>query len=77
METLPADGEAGWLAISIHSTARVETDKLDNLDVYHMISIHSTARVETIFHLEGLMFPLYFNPLHREGGDDIFDTKGD
>ncbi len=36
------------IAISIHSTARVETKKVRRIHLAWMISIHSTARVETL-----------------------------
>ena len=37
--------------------------------VNNPISIHSTARVETISFVLSCLPLLYFNPLHREGGD--------
>ena len=60
--------EAGY-TISIHSTARVETELVIPLEYWAGISIHSTARVET--RLSHPAFPSMwdFNPLHREGGD--------
>ena len=55
--------------ISIHSTARVETlISKDYIDP-RIISIHSTARVETVDTVQNLRSLIYFNPLHREGGD--------
>ena len=56
-------------AISIHSTARVETTCSNCGALLEFISIHSTARVETAMPLAGLTVVIYFNPLHREGGD--------
>ena len=57
--------------ISIHSTARVETAYFlcDNWII--KISIHSTARVETPGSLRRSGGDRYFNPLHREGGDEV------
>ena len=56
--------------ISIHSTARVETDVFfQNWARSIHISIHSTARVETRPLSSDTPGSRYFNPLHREGGD--------
>ena len=57
------------LTISIHSTARVETEYY-TLKIHEItISIHSTARVETFEAGGGMEALRHFNPLHREGGD--------
>ena len=40
-------GKLPEAAISIHSTARVETDRIKKDSFAELISIHSTARVET------------------------------
>ena len=62
--------------ISIHSTARVETD-IPQTNIYILeISIHSTARVETSSILAGSMSLYYLNPLHREGGDANWLFRG-
>ena len=61
--------------ISIHSTARVETVKLKAIAPYGGISIHSTARVETSRLSLVDVSEVYFNPLHREGGDTVLSTK--
>ena len=60
-----------FIIISIHSTARVETVVYDDLAPYAKISIHSTARVETVQHQQERGSNIYFNPLHREGGDKV------
>ena len=39
------------------------------------ISIHSTARVETFVPWYPPILQPYFNPLHREGGDNGFIKK--
>ena len=58
------------MVISIHSTARVETNKQLLLCSTVGISIHSTARVETLWNsTERYGDTRNFNPLHREGGD--------
>ena len=58
-----------YIVISIHSTARVETISMTAIDNVVVISIHSTARVETIRPEQEACRQKYFNPLHREGGD--------
>ena len=58
--------------ISIHSTARVETVWYGMEWMQYQISIHSTARVETTLGATVLWKVMYFNPLHREGGDSLF-----
>ena len=40
------------------------------------ISIHSTARVETTLGATVLWKVMYFNPLHREGGDKKYPYYG-
>ena len=60
----------GCMGISIHSTARVETEAKQDFDNKMDISIHSTARVETGYRLCKAKSK-NFNPLHREGGDSI------
>ena len=64
------------LLISIHSTARVETKvRLIINQLTNLISIHSTARVETCHLITSFkLFCLYFNPLHREGGDNAHSS---
>ena len=57
------------IIISIHSTARVETEWMPHMMQGLEISIHSTARVETNQPNRNDSLLLYFNPLHREGGD--------
>ena len=57
------------LTISIHSTARVETLRRTARAGELRISIHFTARVETVEITAQTYFIIYFNPLHREGGD--------
>ena len=61
--------------ISIHSTARVETFFPERPMICCIISIHSTARVETEERFAVIRQRTYFNPLHREGGDEVNDYE--
>ena len=67
----PAAAKEEPVKISIHSTARVETDSRAGCANWQGISIHSTARVETLDQQGILCRSGNFNPLHREGGDEL------